>query len=169
MAKQRQLTSRQQRFVAEYLICVNATQAAETAGYSKKTARTQGSKLLTNVDIAQAVATGQGKQLKSADLTAVRILEELRRIGLSDMRSFFTEDGNLKKLNELTEDQGACLASFEVIKKNAEAGDGHTDVVHKFRVWDKLKALEMLAKHFALLTEKLEHLGEVSFKWQENE
>jgi len=45
------------------------------------------------------------------------------------------------------------VAGFEVLIKNAAAGDGVTDLIHKFRLWDKLRALEMLAKHYALLTD----------------
>jgi len=160
------MTPKQARFVSEYLIDLNATQAAIRSGYSPKTAQEQGSRLLSNVMVAAAVAAGKSKQLESADLSAARVLEELRRLALVDLRGFFDEHGNLKAISALTADQGAALASFEVIKKNAEAGDGIVDTVHKFKVWDKPRALEMLAKHFGLLVEKLEHLGGVTFRWQ---
>jgi phage terminase small subunit len=160
------MTPKQARFVAEYLIDLNAKQAAVRAGYSEKTAASQGARLLTNVEVAQAVAAGKSKQLETADLSATRVLEEMRRLAMVDLRGFFDEHGNLKPIKDLTADQGAALASFEVIKKNAEAGDGLVDTVHKFKVWDKTRALEMLAKHFGLLVEKMEHLGNVSFRWQ---
>jgi hypothetical protein len=67
--------------------------------------------------------------------------------------------GNVKPITELTEEEGAVLASLEVIVKNAEAGDGHTDTIHKFKLWDKTRALEALAKHFGLVTERLEVNG----------
>ena len=54
------------------------------------------------------------------------------------------------------------VAGLEVIKKNAAAGDGVVDTVHKVKVVDPVKALEMLAKHFGLLTEKLEHSGSIT-------
>jgi hypothetical protein len=50
-------------------------------------------------------------------------------------------------------EQGAALAGFEVLIKNAKAGDGITDTIYKFKLWDKVRALEVLAKHFALLTD----------------
>jgi phage terminase small subunit len=103
--------------------------------------------------VAEAVSKGKGEQLQSADLTAVRVLEELRKIAFLDVRGFYDAAGNLKLPSELTEDQGAALQAFEVLKKNVAAGDGHIDTVHKIRLWDKTRALEMLAKHFALLTE----------------
>jgi phage terminase small subunit len=84
-----------------------------------------------------------------------------------DMRSFFDEAGNLIPVSQLTPEQGSALASFEVIKKNAAAGDGVIDTVHKFKVWDKTRSLEQLAKHFGLLTEKIEHSGGLAVKWLE--
>jgi phage terminase small subunit len=161
------LTPKQARFVGEYLKDLNATQAAIRAGYSERAARQAGYQLLTNSDVAIAVQQGQARQLESAELSAARVLEEYRRLAFSDIRSFFDEQGNLKPIHQLTPEQGSCLASMEVIIKNAEAGDGQTDRVHKFRVWDKTKALTDLAKHFALLTEKVEHSGGIDVSWQE--
>jgi phage terminase small subunit len=147
------LNPKQRRFVAEYLIDLNATQAAIRAGYSKKTAEQQGYQLLQKTSVAQAVTAGKSKQLETAELTAARVLEEIRRLAFIDMRGFFDANGNMKSVSELTPEQGSALASLEVIIKNAEAGDGVTDRVHKFKVWDKTRSLEMLAKHFALLTD----------------
>jgi phage terminase small subunit len=161
------LTPKQRRFVAEYLKDLNATQAAIRAGYSEKTAKVQASRLLTKANVASAVAAGTSKQLETAELSAVRVLEEMRRLAFVDMRSFFDEAGNLIPVSQLTPEQGSALASFEVIKKNAAAGDGVIDTVHKFKVWDKTRSLEQLAKHFGLLTEKIEHSGGLAVKWLE--
>ena len=76
-----------------------------------------------------------------------------------DGRTYFDADGNAKSVTELTEEQGACLAGFEVLIKNAKAGDGVTDLIHKIKLWDKVRALEMLAKHFALLVDGVEYTG----------
>jgi hypothetical protein len=62
-------------------------------------------------------------------------------------------------VQDLDEERAACLASLEVIIKNAKAGDGHTDEVYKFKLWDKTRALEALAKHFGLVAERLEVSG----------
>jgi hypothetical protein len=62
-------------------------------------------------------------------------------------------------VQDLDEEQGACLASLEVLIKNAKDGDGHTTEVHKFKRWDKTRALEALANHFGLVTERLEVSG----------
>jgi phage terminase small subunit len=156
------LTSKQTRFVAEYLIDLNATKAAERTGYSLKTAYAQGQRLLKVAEIATAVSAGKAKQLDKAELSAVRVLEELRRLAFSDVRLLFGPDGNLKPIHTLTPEESACISSLEVIIKNAQAGDGHMDTVHKLKVWDKTRSLEMLAKHFGLLVEKLEHSGQIT-------
>jgi phage terminase small subunit len=160
------LTPKQARFVAEYLKDLNATQAAIRTGYSPKTAAQQASRLLTNAEISAAVSEGTAKQLQAADLSATRTLEEMRRLAFSDIRKLFDADGNLKPLHLLDDESAAAISSLEVVKKNLAAGDGQTDTVHKLKVWDKTRNLEMLAKHFGLLEDKLSIDAEVTFKWQ---
>lgn len=161
------LTPKQERFVAEYLVDLNGAQAAIRCGYSPKTARVQGAKLLTLPNIAAAVAEGKARQLDKADLTASRVLEELRRLAFADPRALFDADGNLKPIQQLDAETASTIASFEVIKKNAAAGDGVIDTVHKIRTVDKTKALDSLAKHFGLLKEQIEHSGALVIKWQD--
>lgn len=103
--------------------------------------------------------------LALADITADRVKLEIARIALADLASLYRADGSFKPLSELDVDQRATLAGFETIVKNAQAGDGVTDTVLKVKLWDKPKALEMLAKHFGMLTEKVEHSGNILFEW----
>lgn len=155
------LTPRQQRFVVEYLKDLNATQAAIRAGYSTKNAEHNGARLLGNVGIKAAISAAQAPVLEQAQLSAVRTLEEVRRIAFSNIKALFDAAGNLKDMNVLTEEEAACIASVEVIKKNITAGDGKMDMVHKIRLWDKPKSLDLACRHFALLTDqvkvKVEH------------
>lgn len=111
---------------------------------------------MANVGIAAAVAAGKAKQLAETDLTAARVLEELRRLAFADLRSFFDAAGNLKPIADWTPEQGSQVSSFEIVKKNLVTGDGLIDTVHKFKGWDKVRSLEMLAKHFRLLIERVE-------------
>lgn len=150
------LTPREQRFIAEYPVDFNGKEAAIRAGYSKRSAAVTASRLLQKPAIKQAISTKRQLQIESADLSAARVLEELRRLAFSDIRSLFDEKGNLHPLHKLTAEQAACIAGVEVVIKNAKAGDNQTDTVHKIKVWDKPRSLEMLAKHFTLLTEKIE-------------
>lgn len=161
------MNAKQQRFVAEYLIDLNGTQAAIRAGYSPKSAEVNSSRLLRNAKVAAAVAEGKAKQLSKADLSAVRVLEEIRRVGMSDIRKLFDSTSNLKQITELSDEEAATIASVEVVRENVKSGDGHVDTVHKVKLWDKIRSLEMLAKHFGLLIDKLEHSGEVTYKWQD--
>ncbi len=71
------LTDKQQRFVKEYLVDLNATQAAIRAGYSKKTADQQASRLLTNVKVAEAVAKGAALIAERTELTQDRVVRGL--------------------------------------------------------------------------------------------
>lgn len=150
-------------FVAEYLANgFNATKAAESAGYSLKTSYAQGSRLLRDAQVAKAINTRTEARIEKAELTADRVLEELRRLAFVDPRGFYHVDGRPKAMWELTAEQASCIASVEVILKNVEAGDGHIDRLHKLKAWDKPKALEMLAKYFKLLTEVSEVRGRLS-------
>jgi len=135
---------------------LDATAAATRAGYSKKSASSLGYQLLQIGPVRKAIMAGKAAQLDKAELTAARVLEELRRIAFADVRGFFDPRGNLRNIATLTGEQASALASFEVIIKNAKAGDGVTDEVHKIRGWDKVHALELLAKHFRLLVERVE-------------
>ena len=71
------MNDRQQRFVDAYLIDPNATQAAITAGYSEKTARSQGQRLLTNADVAAALDKAKQKRAERTQITADAVLERL--------------------------------------------------------------------------------------------
>ena len=161
------ITPKQERFVEQYLIDLNATQAAIRAGYSRKTAKQQASRLLTNVDLAAAIAAGKERLAAKAELTAKRVLEELRRIAFCDARQFFTPDGKMKPSSEWSEEQGSQLAGFEAIVGNVSNQDGHTDTIHKIELVDKIGALTLLAKFFGLLTEKVQVAGQIVFRWQE--
>lgn len=73
-----ELTPKQQLFIAEYLDCLNAAKAARKAGYSEQTARQQGQRLLTNVDIAAAISKAMAERIMGADEAAMRLSEQAR-------------------------------------------------------------------------------------------
>ena len=113
------LTAKQQCFVAEYLVDLNATQAAIRAGYSEKTARAMGHENLTKPDIEEAIAEALKERRLRTEITQDRVLEELAAIGFAEVPE-------------------------------------ETDV----RVSDKLVALEKLAKHLGMFTERVHHSGD---------
>ena len=93
--------------------------------------------------------------IERAELSAARTLEEARRNAFSDIGALFDERGKLKPIHTLPAEARSTIASVEVIVKNAAGGDGHTDVIHKVKLWSKDKALELLAKHFSLLADRV--------------
>jgi phage terminase small subunit len=134
------LNIRQLLFVSEYLTDLNGAAAYRRAYGTKKLDTCKvAARLLTNANVRVAIEASIAEKLARNALTADRVLEEYRRIAFADMRSFFDARGNLLPITDFTEEQGSQLAGLEVIIKNAEAGDGQTDTVHKFKLWDKTR------------------------------
>lgn len=152
------LNPKQRRFVAEYLIDLNATQAAIRAGYSSHTAASQGERLLRHAEIEQAVKNGKARQLDRAELSALRVLEELRRLAFFDIAQIFDANGDLLPIHEIPEEARAAIAGIEVVRANLNPSDGKRDddFLHKVKLTSKDRALEILARHFGLLIERVE-------------
>lgn len=149
-AKQHKLTPKQQRFVAEYLKTSNATQAAINAGFSPNFAGQYGSKLLNHPNIAAKIASRVESTLSASDVNPRRVIEELARLALGDSTAVLDENGNIRPVNELSEDVRRSISSIEV--SDSPIGGRKT----KVRTWDKVRALEILAKHLGLLVERVE-------------
>jgi len=142
------LTPKQARFVDEYLIDLNGTQAAIRAGYSADTAQEQASRLLSNVMVAEAVAERQKGIQVSTHVTQERVIREIARIALFDPRKMFDDDGRPLHVSQLDEDTAAAIAGLEVVAKgNADMGFGE---VLKYKVADKNAALEKLCRFLGL-------------------
>jgi hypothetical protein len=116
-----QLTLQQKRFIAEYLKDLNGKRAAMRIGIKEGSASALASKWLARDSVRRAVAAAEGKRLTVAGITAERVLLELARCAFVDGRSYFDVEGNVKAVGDRTEDQGAALAGFEVLIKNAQA------------------------------------------------
>jgi phage terminase small subunit len=145
------LSPKQQRFVAEYLVDLNATQAAIRAGYSQKTARNIGQENLAKPAIRAALAAGKAKQLE--EITAKEVLQAMGRLARVDVKSFYDNAGNPKPIQAWTPIQSAQVSRVETVTR--ETGDGSTDTVVKLSFWSKEKALDMLGKHFGVLSEQI--------------
>lgn len=146
------LTPKQAKFVAEYIIDQNATQAAIRAGYSEDTARSIGSENLTKPDIADAIAEQLDAQQARTLITADRILREYGRIGFLDTRKLFDENGALKKITELDIDTQAAIAGIDVVTTgNAELGIGE---ITKIKLADRKGALDSMARCLMMFNDK---------------
>lgn len=154
------MTPKQARFVEEYLIDLNGTQAAIRAGYSPKTAEQAASRLLSHVKVAEELKLAMDKRSARTEITADRVLRELGKIGFSDIRKLFTPGGSLLPVSDMDEDVAACLSSIEITTRKVRGGsDDEVEDVSKVRLWDKRAALVDIGKHLGMFTEKVELAG----------
>lgn len=155
------LSERHICFVNEYLVDLNATQAAIRAGYSEKTAYSSGQRLLKNVEIQAKIQEAMNERAKRTEIDQDRVLKELGRLGFSDIRKYFKDDGSLKNIADLEEDAAAAVSSVEVDELFDGSGKDRVKIgyTRKIKFWDKNSALEKIGKHLKMFTEKVEHTG----------
>lgn len=157
------LTPKQQRFVDEYLLDLNATQAAIRAGYSVRTAEQQGYQLLHKTSVAAAIAEGQARLAKATEVTQERVIAELAKIGFSNMADYMRSGGDgdpYLDFSGLTRDQAAALVEVTVEDFKDGRGEDARDVRRvKFKLADKRAALVDLGKHLGMFKERVEHTG----------
>ena len=127
---------RQIRFVEEYIKDLNATQAAIRAGYSKKTARSQGARLLTNVDILEAIQEAKEERSERTKIDQDYVLT------------------NIQKVIE------RCMQVQQVDNCLIQTEDGELAQAFMFKEQGALKGLELLGKHLGMFKDKIEHSGD---------
>lgn len=155
------LNPKQELFCIEYVKDFNAKQAAIRSGYSVKTARTIGSKLLTHVDVqsflsqlmVKVFSERQQKQ-KRALLTVEELIELIQEIATADPIEAFDDTNTIKPLKDMPASLRRCISSIDVKEDYTEGVNvGNTT---RIRFWDKSKNLEMLAKRLQLFVERKE-------------
>jgi phage terminase small subunit len=145
------LSAKQQRFVEEYLVDLNATQAAIRAGYSKRTAHVIGPENLAKPEIQGHVAEARAKLAEKTGVSAQRVIEEYRRIAFANMRDFAHwsgQDAGFIDSETLTDEQHAVIA--EVAAEEIQVGAEVVKRKIKLKLHDKMKALDALSKHLGL-------------------
>ena len=154
-------TKKQKKFVEEYLIDLNQTQAAIRAGYSTHTARQIAAEMMTSPKIKDAVDKALAIRSKRTGINADRVLLELARIGFFDVRKLFDADGSPKDITELDEDTAAAIAGLEVAEVYEGQGEQRTFVgyLKKYKLADKKGALDSIARHLGMFIERHEHTG----------
>jgi len=161
------LTAKQQRFVAEYLIDLNATQAAIRAGYSEKTAAEQASRLLTNVKVAEAIQAAMKARSERTEINADWVLKRLARDATADLADLYTENGVLKPVHEwpIAWRTGLVAGIETVHERDGEDAEGKPvyATVRKVKLLDRTKLVELIGKHVEVgaFKEKVEHSGEI--------
>lgn len=149
------LMPRRQAFVEEYLVDMNAKQAAIRAGYSPRGAKQIGSRLLTFVDVQVAIQERQQARRDRLQLDGDRVLRELSRLGDSDLRNYISwgPDGvRLKDSSDLTEAHARAVLEVRETRRTIRQGKGKRieEVQIRFKLHDKKGALDSLAKAHGL-------------------
>lgn len=140
------LTARQARFVEEYLVDLNATQAAIRAGYSARRASEIGYTLLQKSTVQSAIEAAQRERSARTGITADRVVREIAKLALSNLADVMTWDENGATLipsAQLSPDAAAAIA--EISDTRTERGG-----TLKVKLHNKVAALEQLAKHVGL-------------------
>jgi phage terminase small subunit len=154
------LRHRQQRFVEEYLIDLNATQAARRAGYSADTARQMGAENLSKPVIQAAIADAMRERSLRCKMTADEVLLRLARLGRANMQDY-AEWGpagvTLKDSAVMPLEAADCVA--EVSQTISKDGGSL-----KFKLHDKVRALELCGKHLGLFPDRLHVEGNVQLE-----
>lgn len=159
------LTPKQEAFVREYLLDLNATQAAIRAGYSAKTAEQQASRLLSNVKVAEAVAEAQAKRAEKTRIDAEWLLTRLAEESAADVADLYDEQGGLKPVHDwpLVWRQG-LVAGLDVEEIKVEGVVVGT--IRKLKLSDRVKRLELIGRHIDVgaFKDKIEHSGKVELE-----
>ncbi len=145
------LTEKQQRFVDEYLIDLNATQAAIRAGYSVKRAGEIGYQLLQKTTVQQAVSEAMARRSRRTGVNQDRIVLELAKIAFLKMTDVVDGQGCIK--GGASEDDLSCIESIKYKHSDTETG---SSTEREVKAASKLKALELLGRHLGMWNDKLE-------------
>lgn len=144
------LTAKQQLFAKEYLIDLNATQAAIRAGYNPNSANEQASRLLAKSNIRAYIDIQIAERSKRTGVNADRVIRELALIAFADPANVIDFE-NATILSNATRDDTAAIASVKVRCFQTTNGKGFE---HEIRMVDKIRALELLCKHLSMFTNK---------------
>lgn len=159
-----ELTEKQNIFADEYLVDLNATRAYKAAYpriKSDDTAAAAGARLLRNVKVAEYIQKRMDDRAKRTEITQDKVLQELAKLGFFDIRKLFDENGKPLDIVSLDNETAACIAGLDVMDVYDGSGDDKefTGYIKKYKVADKLKALELLGKHLGMFKDKVELSG----------
>ena len=154
------LTPKQEVFVNEYLVDLNATQAAIRAGYSVRNAGKIGPELLGKTRVKAAIDKAMAERSRRTGINQDRVLRELAKVAFVNATDVINMDEATVK-GDANRDDTATIASVKV--KTIPTDDG--DIVEmEVKTYDKLKALELLGKHMGMFTDKLNVNAEMAVK-----
>lgn len=161
------LTDKQKRFVEEYLVDLNATQAAIRAGYAERTADVQGPRLLGNVRVQEEIQLSMDARSKRTEITQDMVLQELARIAFANGTDFarvvsreapttiIDDEGNPQQvMGSVQSVRLLDTVDVDPEKRAAIAGIKEGKYGIEVKSYDKVKALELLGQHLGLFNGK---------------
>ncbi len=151
------MTDKQKRFCEEYLIDLNATQAAIRAGYSPKTANEQGSRLLANVSIRTHIDKAIAARSARTGVNADRVVRELARLAFVNPTEIVDPD-TARVRETATDDDKAAISA---VKVKMSSGENSDSIEREVCFADKLKALELLGRHLNMFSDNLNITGDM--------
>lgn len=145
---EKKLTAKQKRFCDEYLIDLNATQAAIRAGYSPRTAEQAASRLLTIVKVSDEIAREMAERSKRTGINQDRVVKELAKLAFVNIADVVDLENATVRISATDEDL-ACIQSVKI--KPSEFG-----TEREIKLYDKKASLELLGRHLGMFKDKLE-------------
>jgi phage terminase small subunit len=157
----RPLRAKQRVFVEEYLVDLCATKAAIRAGYSPKRADAIGNENLRKPVIAALIAERMAARACRVEVTQDEVVLELKKLAFFDARRFFTREGRPLALVDLDDNTAGAVVGLEVFEEFAGSGADREKVgeVKKYKLADKVRALELLGRHLGMFTDQLTITG----------
>lgn len=154
------MTAKQKRFIEEYLIDLNATQAAIRAGYSPDSAADIGSENLRKPDIRARIDKAMAERSKRTGINQDRVLYELAKLAFINPADVINFDEATVKIEAAKADL-ACIQSVKVKTMLSDKGDM---TEREIRLYDKKAALELLGKHLGMFKDKVELSGSLEME-----
>lgn len=149
--KSGEMTAQRIKFCEQYVIDHNGTQAAIRAGYAKKSAKVAASRLLTYDNVINKIRELLAEQSKRTAITADAVLEELRRIGFSNIQEFIDDENSVKMIRTIERDKAAAVEAIKVTETVYGRGpDAITKTATTFKLADKLSALDKIMRHLGM-------------------
>lgn len=147
------------RFVDEYLIDLNGTQAAIRAGFAAKGAHVTAVRLLSNPKLQGLIQAKMAARAERVGMSQDQVLAEVKLLSRSSISDYIVDkDGRLAPAPGCSPDVMRAVSSVRYTRKP----DGTTEVL--FKLWDKPGSLRLSSQHLGMVTEKHEHSGEVGVK-----
>lgn len=137
------------RFADKYFETLNGAESARYAGYAGASARIEAARLLDREDIQEYL---QRLRLILAEKTGIsqqKVLNEIAKIAFSDIRNFYEDDGQLKNITNLNDNEAAALSSVKTYEEKDREGN-ILGLNREIKMYDKLAGLEKLARHLGL-------------------